>query len=134
MPFRELNSVQLDTLKEVSNIGMGHAATALSQMIGQTVHLRVPQVTITPISQVPDHLGSSGYSVDFLDRRQFDKLLVGSWSREIQCADAFGDHVQGIPLFGVLLHEHQVQGIEHGTLHIPVKVVCHLVQGVAIGQ
>ena len=37
MPFRELNNVQLDTLKELSNIGMGHAATALSQMIGQTV-------------------------------------------------------------------------------------------------
>ncbi len=35
MPFRELNSVQLDTLKEINNIGMGHAATALSQMIGQ---------------------------------------------------------------------------------------------------
>jgi chemotaxis protein CheC len=57
MPFRELNSVQLDTLKEVSNIGMGHAATALSQMIGQRVNLTVPNVTITEISQVPEHLG-----------------------------------------------------------------------------
>ncbi|MDH3454054.1 MAG: chemotaxis protein CheC [Desulfuromonadales bacterium] len=59
MPFRELNNVQLDALKEISNIGMGHAATALSQMIGQTVHLRVPHVTITEISQVPDHLGGA---------------------------------------------------------------------------
>jgi chemotaxis protein CheC len=65
MPFRELNSVQLDTLKEVSNIGMGHAATALSQMIGQTVYLKVPHVTITEISQVPDHLGGA------------EKLMVG---------------------------------------------------------
>jgi chemotaxis protein CheC len=65
MPFRELNNVQLDALKEVSNIGMGHAATALSQMIGQTVSLRVPHVTITEISRVPDCLGGA------------EKLMVG---------------------------------------------------------
>ncbi len=65
MPFRELNNVQLDALKEISNIGMGHAATALSQMIGQTVSLRVPHVTITEISQVPDYLGGA------------EKLMVG---------------------------------------------------------
>lgn len=65
MPFRHLNDVQLDALKEVSNIGMGHAATALSQMIGQTVRLRVPHVTVTEISQVPEHLGGA------------EKLMVG---------------------------------------------------------
>lgn len=65
MLFRELDTVQLDTLKEVSNIGMGHAATALSQMIGQTVLLTVPNVTITEISQVPEHLGGA------------EKLMVG---------------------------------------------------------
>lgn len=59
MPFRNLNPVQLDALREISNIGMGHAATALSQMIGQTVRLRVPRVTITEISQVPDLLGGA---------------------------------------------------------------------------
>jgi len=65
MPFHLLNNIQLDALKEVSNIGMGHAATALSQMIGQTVYLRVPHVTITEISQVPEHLGGA------------EKLMVG---------------------------------------------------------
>jgi len=65
MPFRELNSVQLDTLKEVSNIGMGHAATALSQMIGQRVNLTVSNVTITEISQVPELLGGA------------EKMMVG---------------------------------------------------------
>ena len=57
MPFNELNDIQLDTLKEISNIGMGHAATALSQMIGQRVQLNVPNVTVTDISKVPDYLG-----------------------------------------------------------------------------
>lgn len=65
MTFHELNSVQLDTFKEISNIGMGHAATALSQMIGQRVQLNVPNVTITEISKVPDHLGGA------------EKMMVG---------------------------------------------------------
>ncbi len=57
MPFRELNNIQLDALKEISNIGMGHAATALSQMVGQQISLKVPDVTITEISKVPEYLG-----------------------------------------------------------------------------
>jgi len=59
MLFRDLNEVQLDTLKEISNIGMGHAATALSQMIGQRITLRVPRVSITEIKAVPDQLGGA---------------------------------------------------------------------------
>lgn len=65
MPFRHLNNVQLDALREISNIGMGHAATALSQMIGQAVYLRVPHVTVMEISRVPEHLGGA------------EKLMVG---------------------------------------------------------
>jgi len=59
MPFRDLTDIQLDALKEVSNIGMGHAATALSQMIGQRVSLRVPRVSVTEISAVPERLGGA---------------------------------------------------------------------------
>ena len=59
MPFRELNSFQLDTLKEVSNIGMGHAATDLSQMIGQRVNMTVPNVKITENINVPESPGGA---------------------------------------------------------------------------
>ena len=65
MPFLKLNNVQMDIPKETSNIGMGHAATALSQMIGHPVKLRVPHVTITKISQVPEYLGGA------------EKMMVG---------------------------------------------------------
>ncbi len=65
MPFLNLNNIQMDILKETSNIGMGHAATALSQMIGHPVKLRVPHVTITKISQVPEYLGGA------------EKMMVG---------------------------------------------------------
>ncbi|MFA5517604.1 MAG: chemotaxis protein CheC [Desulfuromonadales bacterium] len=57
MSFNRLTAGQLDTLKEISNIGMGHAATALSQLIGESIFLRVPQLKITPIGDVPDLLG-----------------------------------------------------------------------------
>jgi chemotaxis protein CheC len=59
MTFRDLTDVQLDTLKEISNIGMGHAATALSQMIGQRISLRVPRVSVTEIDRVPEQLGGA---------------------------------------------------------------------------
>ena len=59
MRVADLNETELDALREVSNIGMGHAATALSQMLGKTVNLRVPQVLVTDISKVPELLGGA---------------------------------------------------------------------------
>ncbi len=53
----KMEPVQLDALQEICNIGMGHAATALSQMIGRTVNLSIPRVTLAPIADVPDILG-----------------------------------------------------------------------------
>lgn len=57
MDIERLNAEQLDALREISNIGMGHAATALSQLVGKTVHLNVPNVNVLQISQVPEVLG-----------------------------------------------------------------------------
>ena len=52
-----LKPVQLDALREVANIGAGHAATALSQMTGQTIMISVPQIRITPLEEVPPTIG-----------------------------------------------------------------------------
>ena len=35
--YDELNSLELDTLREIGSVGTGNAATALSQMLGRTV-------------------------------------------------------------------------------------------------
>ena len=35
--LKSLKPVQVDALREVANIGAGHAATALSQMTGSTI-------------------------------------------------------------------------------------------------
>jgi chemotaxis protein CheC len=52
-----LKPVQLDGLREVANIGAGHAATALSQMTDQTIMIAVPTINITPLDEVPTQIG-----------------------------------------------------------------------------
>lgn len=52
-----LKPMQLDALREVANIGAGHAATALSQMTEQTIMISVPTINITPLEEVPPHIG-----------------------------------------------------------------------------
>ncbi len=59
MTLAPLSDIQLDTLKEISNIGMGHAATALSQLIGESVRLRVPRITIADLAEIPDLVGGA---------------------------------------------------------------------------
>ena len=45
---RGLKELQLDALREVANIGAGHAATALSQMTNRTIMIAVPEVNGRP--------------------------------------------------------------------------------------
>jgi chemotaxis protein CheC len=59
MKLVALSHRHVDALREFSNIGVGHAATALSQLIGKQVTMRVPQVNITPFSQVPQIVGGA---------------------------------------------------------------------------
>jgi chemotaxis protein CheC len=56
---RSLKALQLDALREVANIGAGHAATALSQMTGRTTMISVPQVSVRPLEDVPELLGAA---------------------------------------------------------------------------
>lgn len=51
--IRTLKAIQLDALKEVANIGAGHAATALSQMIGGTIMISVPTINISRLEEIP---------------------------------------------------------------------------------
>ena len=52
-----LSPFALDALGEVSNIGSGHAATALSQMIGRSVDLTVPDSRVVPLAEATALLG-----------------------------------------------------------------------------
>ena len=51
--FPPLTDGEMDVLREVANIGAGHAATALSTMIGSTIMISVPRVNVMQVDQVP---------------------------------------------------------------------------------
>ena len=53
-----LKANQLDALREVANIGAGHAATALSQMVNATIMISVPTINIAPLEEVPPQLAA----------------------------------------------------------------------------
>ena len=49
---RTLSPERLDALKEVANIGAGHAATALSLMTGARIMIDVPTVSVAPLDEL----------------------------------------------------------------------------------
>ena len=53
----ELSPTQLDALREIGNVGAGNSATALSQIINHRIDMNVPQVSIVPLTDVPDLVG-----------------------------------------------------------------------------
>lgn len=54
---KALSELQVDTIREISNIGMGNAATALSQMISMPVNITVPKATIVDSVEVAGLMG-----------------------------------------------------------------------------
>jgi chemotaxis protein CheC len=92
------SELQLDALREVANIGCGHAADALSKLVGgRLVKIEVPQVLVAGRSEMGALLGGhdakvvtallglegelSGklvFSMPDLDARQLSGLLLGA--------------------------------------------------------
>ena len=56
---RELKDLQLDALREVANIGAGHAATALSQLTKRRIMIDVPEVRVCLIEEAASAVGDS---------------------------------------------------------------------------
>jgi len=54
---RDLKDSQLDAMREVANIGAGHAATALSGMTNRTIMITVPRVYVRPLEEACDLVG-----------------------------------------------------------------------------
>jgi chemotaxis protein CheC len=54
--LQSLSPKQIDALREVANMGAGHAATALSTMTGATIMISVPTVNIARLEDVPPQI------------------------------------------------------------------------------
>ncbi|MEW9667657.1 chemotaxis protein CheC [Ammoniphilus sp. 3BR4] len=57
--FVHFGEFQFDVLKEIGNIGAGHAATALSKLISKEIDMQVPQVQIVGFNDIADCVGGA---------------------------------------------------------------------------
>ncbi|WP_426447060.1 chemotaxis protein CheC [Paenibacillus sp. S-38] len=57
--FKSFADFQMDVLREVGNIGAGHAATALSKLMDKPVDMLVPKVRMVPFEEVADSVGGA---------------------------------------------------------------------------
>ncbi|GEB30926.1 MULTISPECIES: chemotaxis protein CheC [Brevibacillus] len=57
--FTKFGDFQFDVLREIGNIGAGHAATALSKLMQKEIDMKVPQVNIIPFDKVADCVGGA---------------------------------------------------------------------------
>ncbi len=71
-----LSPEQLDTLTELINIGMGHAASTLNQMVGAHVILRAPSIKILEPEELGDYFAREEHFS--LVRMNFEGAFSGS--------------------------------------------------------
>jgi chemotaxis protein CheC len=57
--FKDLADFQMDVLKEVGNIGAGHAATALSTLLDKPIDMLVPKVLMLPFEEICESVGGA---------------------------------------------------------------------------
>lgn len=105
-----LNDLQRDALKEVGNIGAGHAATALSQLLNTTVKLSEPRIDVLKFRDLSSRIGAPdrnvaalhmyvrgeapGQMVVLFDRdqsREFVHVFVKRIIGDIQIFDSIAD-------------------------------------------
>ncbi len=55
--YDDLSPVAIDCLREIGNIGSGSAASALSQMLGKPIEMKVPNVCVLEYQQIIDTMG-----------------------------------------------------------------------------
>ena len=59
----KINSLQLDILKEIGNIGAGHAATALSAILDQKIDMHVPNAHMVTFDEMMEIAGGAEHVV-----------------------------------------------------------------------
>lgn len=55
--LNDITELHLDVLREIANIGSGNAASSLSRMIGQTVDIQIPEISVKGFNEAIEALG-----------------------------------------------------------------------------
>lgn len=70
-----LDDLALDALTELFNLGVGQAASAFSQIAGDTVQLTVPRVRVMQPEDLAGHLGEAGGSAVSAVRQRYSGAI-----------------------------------------------------------
>lgn len=118
--------LQADALSELINIGVGHAAGMLNQMVGSTIRLRVPTVKVLHLSRLANELGSGPDEILSLVRQPFAGFIQGSAALVFPPESA-------ARLVAALTHEEQgspvLDSVRSGTLSEVGNIVINGVMG-----
>ena len=57
--IEQLNTIHVDILRELGNIGSGNAVTSLSAMLGENISINVPDVKILGFNEAVDFVGGA---------------------------------------------------------------------------
>ena len=71
----KLDELALDALTELFNLGVGQAASAFSQIAGDTVQLTVPRVQILTHGELSQYLGEDGSAVVSAVRQRYSGAI-----------------------------------------------------------
>ena len=55
--YGDLNSLHIDMLREIANIGTGNAATSLAAMLQRTINITVPKISFLDYNEVTESVG-----------------------------------------------------------------------------
>ncbi|MDO5095066.1 MAG: chemotaxis protein CheC [Peptostreptococcaceae bacterium] len=78
--YEQMNSMELDVLREIGSIGTGNAATALSTMLNKKIIMSMPEVSVLGYNEAINKMGGP------------EKIVAGVMSR-------IGGEVNGIMLY-----------------------------------
>lgn len=57
--YNDLNSLEIDTLREIGSIGTGNAATSLSQLLNKEIRITLPEVHIMGYNEAIEWIGGA---------------------------------------------------------------------------
>ena len=55
--YKNISNTELDALREIGNIGIGNATTALSKMINKKIDIDIPESKIIPLECFAQQVG-----------------------------------------------------------------------------
>ena len=143
--YRDLNSLQLDVLREIGNIGSGRAATSLSEIVGSKIGIDMPVVEILSYDEMMNLIGGPEEIVSavlveiekdvegmvlFIQQKDFLKKIISALvMKEIQEFEDLDEmDISAIMEVGNILISSYVNAISEMTgMEIDISVPSHTV-------